>query len=77
MKFTGSLEQLQQLLESLGVCCHWEHKGVFEVAVIEDGVSNLKMNWWPHSGDLRVVGDPAQREPFIQLLQSKLGDSAS
>jgi len=27
----------------------------------DDGVSNLKLYWWPHSGELRLVEDPEVR----------------
>ena len=72
MIFHGSLTELQELLTSLGVTCHWQHKGEFEMAVIEDGVSNLRLNWWPSSGELRLVGDPEQRQPLLEKLQSAL-----
>lgn len=72
MIFTGNLVQLQDLLKSLGVICRWEHKGEFEMAVIEDGVSNLRLNWWPSSGELRLVGDPEQRQPLLEKLQAAL-----
>ena len=61
MVFNGSLDELKHLVSQLGVPCQWQHKGAFELAVFEDGVSNLRLNWWPESGDLRLVGDPEQR----------------
>jgi len=61
MTFRGSLEELAGLVGQLGLPCHWEHKGAFELCVFDDGVSNLKLNWWPDSGELRLVGDPEQR----------------
>lgn len=73
MKFNGTLSELQTILEKMGVQCHWEHKGSFEVAVIDDGVSNLKLNWWPESGVLQLVGDPEQRIPMIENLREALG----
>jgi hypothetical protein len=42
------------------------------MAVIEDGVSNLRLNWWPSSGELRLVGDPEQRQPLLEKLQAAL-----
>jgi hypothetical protein len=72
MIFPGTLGELQELLTSLGVTCHWQHKGEFEMAVIEDGVSNLRLNWWPSSGELRLVGDPEQRQPLLEKLQAAL-----
>ncbi|MFY8148731.1 MAG: hypothetical protein ACOVNL_05870 [Prochlorococcaceae cyanobacterium] len=72
MQFNGTLPELKQLLQELEVPCHWEHKGAFEVAVIDDGVSNLKLNWWPGTGVLQLVGDPEQRLPLIEKLEPRL-----
>ncbi|MFQ6539151.1 MULTISPECIES: hypothetical protein [Aphanothece] len=72
MHFHGSLQDLQALVASLGLPCHWEHKGPFEMAVFDDGESNLRLNWWPGSGELRLVGDPAQRVDLEKLLAEKL-----
>lgn len=72
MTFHGSLTELQQLMASLQVPCRWEHKGEFELAVIEDGVSNLRLNWWPATGELRLVGDPEQRLPLLEKLRAVL-----
>lgn len=57
LTFHGSLTELQALVASLGVPCHWEHKGPFELAVFDDPASNLKLNWWPATGVLELVGD--------------------
>jgi len=59
--FHGSLADLQALVATLGVPCHWEHKGPFEMAVFDDPSSNLKLNWWPSTGVLDLVGDPEIR----------------
>lgn len=61
MTFRGSLEELAAVVQRLDLPCHWEHKGAFELCVFDDGISNLKLNWWPESGELRLVGDPEQR----------------
>ena len=58
MVFSGSREELAALVQQLGIPCHWEHKGPFELCVFDDGISNLKLNWWPDSGELTLVGDP-------------------
>ena len=71
MTFRGSLEELTGVVGQLGLPCHWEHKGAFELCVFDDGVSNLKLNWWPQTGELRLVGDPEQRrdlEPRLAAL---------
>ena len=71
MTFRGSLEELTGGVGQLGLPCHWEHKGAFELCVFDDGVSNLKLNWWPQTGELRLVGDPEQRrdlEPRLAAL---------
>lgn len=72
MTFSGSLEELTALVRQLGIPCHWEHKGPFELCVFEDGVSNLKLNWWPASGELRLVGDPEVRDDVARRLASLL-----
>jgi hypothetical protein len=77
MNFNGSLAELQAIIESLGIRCHWEHKGAFEVAVIDDGVSNLKLNWWPQTGILQLVGDPEQRQLLLEELQQALEDASA
>jgi hypothetical protein len=69
MIFRGTLEELQGLVSQLGVPCRWQHKGSFEMAAFEDGVSNLKLNWWPDTGELRLVGDPEVRDSMEERLQ--------
>ena len=61
MTFKGTLEELQAMVEGLGCFGHWLHQGSFEMLVIDDGVSNLRPNWWPGTGALSLVRDPAQR----------------
>ena len=34
----------------------------------DDGVSNLKLYWWPHSGELRLVEDPEVRLDLLRRL---------
>jgi hypothetical protein len=72
MFFNGSLDELKQLVEQLGVPCRWQNKGPFEMAVFEDGVSNLKLNWWPETGELLLVGDPEVRDGVTIRLQELL-----
>ncbi|NBY58678.1 MAG: hypothetical protein EBQ52_00610 [Synechococcaceae bacterium LLD_019] len=74
MEFKGSLEALKVLVAQLGVQVTWHHKGAFEMAVFEDGVSNLKLNWWPREGNLRLGGDPEVRNKIqvkLKILLSK------
>jgi hypothetical protein len=69
--FRGSFEQLQALVGSLEIPCEWIHKGPFQMAVFHDGESNLRLNWWPETGEVSLVGDPAQRialQERVQLL---------
>jgi hypothetical protein len=61
MRYSGSHDQLVALVQLLGLPCHWEHKGSFELCVFDDGRSNLKLNWWPETGELQLVGDPELR----------------
>ncbi len=44
---------------------------------MEDGVSNLKLNWWPETGVLQLVGDPEQRLPLIEKLRRALPGNPS
>ncbi|MEB3297007.1 MAG: hypothetical protein VKL23_05675 [Cyanobacteriota bacterium] len=76
MVFNGSLDELKLLIAQLGVPCQWQHKGAFELAVFEDGVSNLKLNWWPRNGDLRLVGDPEVRDALQRRLEELLAQQA-
>jgi hypothetical protein len=70
--FTGTLAELQELVRSLGCEGHWVNQGPFEMLVIEDGESNLRLNWWPGTGALMLVGDPAQRMDLEQRLRDAL-----
>jgi hypothetical protein len=76
MVFNGSLDELKLLIAQLGVPCQWQHKGAFELAVFEDGVSNLKLNWWPRNGDLRLVADPEVRDALQRRLEELLAQQA-
>ena len=77
LTFHGSLAELQALVASLGVPCHWEHKGPFELAVFDDPASNLKLNWWPATGVLELVGDPEVRVGMEQRLAAALAGPAA
>jgi hypothetical protein len=72
MRYGGSLDQLVALVQQLDVPCHWEHKGSFELCVFDDGRSNLKLNWWPETGELRLVGDPELRDEVEARLAALL-----
>jgi hypothetical protein len=72
MNFNGSLEGLQALVAQLAIPCHWEHKGSFELCVFDDDRSNLKLNWWPDSGALQLVGDPEVRIGVQEKLEALL-----
>ena len=73
--FHGSLAELQAVVATLGVPCHWEHKGPFEMAVFDDPSSNVKLNWWPSTGVLDLVGDPEIRVGMEQRLAAALAGS--
>ena len=53
------------------------NRGPFEMAVFDDGVSNLKLNWWPETGELRLVGDPEVRDELAKRLEALLAEHAS
>ncbi len=72
MTFNGTLEERQALVADLGCLGHWVRQGAFERLVIEDGVSNLRLNWWPGTGTLMLVGDPAQRRELEPRLKQAL-----
>lgn len=72
MQFNGSFEELRALVTLLRQPGHWEHKGAFEMFVLDDEETNIRLNWWPGSGELRLVGDPAQREGLEARLSELL-----
>ena len=73
MRFDGTLEDLQALVSQLKIPCHWQHKGAYQLAVFQDGISNLKLNWWPETGEIRLVGDPEVRNDVEKRLKDLLG----
>lgn len=72
MQFRGSRLELQALIEGLGEPGRWEDKGAFEMFVFADEQTNLRLNWWPDTGVLMLVGDPAERVEFQTALQEAL-----
>jgi hypothetical protein len=70
MIFKGTLEDLKTLINSLGYPCHWEDKGVFKMEVFDIDDSNLRLNCWPESGRLEVMGEPRDRSSFVEKLRS-------
>lgn len=72
MIFKGTLEELKTLVNSLGLPCHWEAKGSFDMAVFDIDDSNLRINWWPESGCVEVMGEPKDRLPMLEKLKSLL-----
>jgi hypothetical protein len=72
MTFSGTRDELAALVQQLGLPCHWEHKGSFELCIFDDGASNLKFNWWPQTGELRLVGDPQPRVELERRLSELL-----
>lgn len=74
LEFRGSLEDLQALVASIGEPGHWLHRGAFESFVLDDETTNLTLNWWPSSGTLTLVGDPAEREWFVGTLRQALSE---
>ena len=72
MEFHGSFLELQAAVEKLGIPCHWEHRHEFESAFFDDEVSNLKLNWWPSTGAIQMVGDPKVRNEMWSRLKDLL-----
>jgi hypothetical protein len=72
LQFTGSFDELKDLVTQLGQPGHWVHKGAFEMFVVDDEETNIRLNWWPDSGEVRLVGDPAQREGLEEKLSELL-----
>ena len=70
--FQGSLEELKAEVPQLNVLCPWQHTGAYELALFDDGVSNLKLNWWPRTGEIRLVGDPEVRNDIQGQIQALL-----
>lgn len=75
VQFHGSLDELKSIITSLDHPGHWEHKGVYELFVFDEKHTNLRLNWWPESGALTLVGDPADRDTFQAALACLLGGS--
>jgi hypothetical protein len=42
--------------------------GLDALCTSDDGVSNLKLYWWPHSCELRLVEDPEVRLDLLRRL---------
>jgi hypothetical protein len=40
--------------------------------VLDDEDTNVRLNWWPRSGELRLVGDPAERVGLEAALKALL-----
>jgi len=74
MIFLGTLDELKALVDRLACPGNWEHKGHFEMFVCEQADTNLKLNWWPQSGTLTIVGDPAEREEMQEDLARLLAE---
>ncbi|APD47335.1 hypothetical protein KQ302_00900 [Synechococcus sp. CS-602] len=72
MTFLGTLDELKVLVDSLDGQGHWEHKGQFEMFIFGGPDTNLRLNWWPKSGELTLVGDPAERVGVSASLQRLL-----
>jgi hypothetical protein len=72
LQFHGTREELEALVQRLGFPGHWVHQGPYEMFVFDDGESNLRLNWWPDTGAVRLVGDPAQRQALVQALGKAL-----
>ena len=72
MQFHGTLDELKTLVNQLQIPCYWEHKGAYQLAVFDDGISNLKLNWWPETGAIRLVGDPEVRNDAERRLKDLL-----
>ncbi len=49
----------------------WVHEGDVEVVVVEDGVSNLRLNCWPGSATVIGAGAPAQRRGLNESLKQE------
>ena len=77
MKFNGTLISLKDIVNKLDRPCRWVHKGAYEIAIFEDEVSNLKLNWWPSTGEIRLVGDPEVRDDAVKKLTQLLAEVTS
>ncbi len=61
MEFRGLLDDLKDLMTRTGQTGRWVHEGDVEMVVVEDGLSTLRLNWWPGNETVIGVGAPAQR----------------
>ncbi|MEB3263566.1 MAG: hypothetical protein VKJ66_04255 [Synechococcus sp.] len=76
MRFSGTLEELQRLVEGLGHPGHWEAKGPYQMFVFDEEQTNLRLNWWPSTGELTLVGDPAERVELLPALETALASAS-
>ena len=68
MTFHGPWDQLQGLVAQLGLDGHWRELGPCRTHRFRCSVS---LNWWPATGEIRLVGPPAlcrALRPRLQLL---------
>jgi hypothetical protein len=77
VQFHGSLDELKSIVSSLNHPGHWEHKGVYEMFVFDEKQTNLRLNWWPDSGAITLVGDPDDRVTYQTALAGTLDASTS
>jgi hypothetical protein len=77
VQFHGSLDELKSIVTSLDHPGHWEHKGAYEMFVFDEKQTNLRLNWWPDSGAITLVGDPADRDSYQAALAGLLDASTS
>lgn len=75
VQFHGSLDELKSIVTSLDHPGHWEHKGAYEMFVFDEKQTNLRLNWWPDSGAITLVGDPADRDSYQAALAGLLDAS--
>jgi hypothetical protein len=77
VQFHGSLDELKSIVTSLDHPGHWEHKGAYEMFVFDEKQTNLRLNWWPDSGAITLVGDPADRDSYQAALAGLLDAGTS
>jgi hypothetical protein len=69
MEFQGSIQELQAMVEEMGISGHWNDEGVFHMFRADDGAV---LNWWPKTHVLSFQGRPDKRQHLLELFETKL-----
>ena len=69
MQFTGTIEKFKVLVGALERPGHWRNEGSFYEFVADSGE---KLNWWPKTGIITIIGHPGEVKKLSQQLHEIL-----